>query len=519
MTKSKIIFKSFNPDKPAKGYWDQTLFVDLINSIKGRFMRKVIVIPSEYQAKYIDEINEFLGKYKKVLLYLSSDEENKFNPGLIDHPDCFIVSSYFDPNVQGVDMWIPCGYTPHTRSNLKNMSNEKDLTVSFMGQVNNDSRRDLERAVNEMEKPILGYDFKFTDGFAQGYEEAEYMEVLSRSQIALCPPGAVNFDSFRIYEALEAMACPVCVVETGSKCYYTSLSGAVSVRSWDEILSLLPDATYEDLRKRSLIAAIKWLTVKARMRADFKAILGVKDRMVVIVPTSPIPSHPSTEVIEETLDSIRMHTDADIIIQCDGVREEQESMRGDYERYLHRLTWLALHKYDNVVLEYHSLHTHQVGMMRASFEALREDVILYVEHDTPLVVDKDIPLGDLANLISSGEVDVIRFHYESSIPESHKYLMMGDVVEIGADYPLQRTKQWSQRPHLASSEYYRKLLEVFSPDAKSMIEDRIHGYVIDEVNAGKEGDHRIYIYHPEENIKFSTHTDGRKDDPKYEMKF
>ena len=58
----------------------------------------------------------------------------------------------------------------------------------------------------------------------------------------------------------------------------------------------------------------------------------------VLVSSSPIPSHPSTRIVSETIHSIRWHfKDAPIYLMCDGVRPEQEHRREDYHKYKENL--------------------------------------------------------------------------------------------------------------------------------------------------------------------------------------
>jgi hypothetical protein len=86
-----------------------------------------------------------------------------------------------------------------------------------------------------------------------------------------------------------------------------------------------------------------------------------------------------------------------------------------------------------------------------------------------------------------------------------------------------RTSQWSQRPHIASVAYYRRILDShFSADAKCFIEDKMHGvldqaYILDGIAGWNQ--HRIHIYDPGNgngNMKRSYHTDGRAGERKYD---
>jgi len=75
---------------------------------------------------------------------------------------------------------------------------------------------------------------------------------------------------------------------------------------------------------------------------------------------------------------------------------------------------------------------------------------------------------------------------------------------FGLEDGFMKTIQWSQRPHLSLTKYYR---EVVLPacDEKTFIEDKFHGVVQDD---GWDK-HKLWIYHPEGNIKRSYHLDGR----------
>ena len=84
-----------------------------------------------------------------------------------------------------------------------------------------------------------------------------------------------------------------------------------------------------------------------------------------------------------------------------------------------------------------------------------------------------------------------------------------------------RTVQWSQRPHVASKAFYRRILsENFSQDANCFIEDLLHGKVMNSFNQdGVLGwdQWKLGIYHPMTgNMKRSYHTDGREGGKKYD---
>jgi hypothetical protein len=242
----------------------------------------------------------------------------------------------------------------------------------------------------------------------------------------------------------------------------------------------------------------------------------VNSPITVITPVSPIPSNPETKILEETLDSVRHHLpDSEIILTFDGVRSEQEDMRGDYEEFTRRALWVADKHYGNICPFVFDHHLHQTGMMRAVLHEIRTPLLMYVEQDTPLCVDREIDFTLINQFIEANYSDVVRLHHEAVIPDEHQPMMHG--MEPG--FPFMRTSQWSQRPHVAWTDFYRYAMQHFTPGARSFIEDKMHG-ICDEAYkihgmAGWE-DYRVHIYAPEGDIKRSWHTDGRAGGPKFE---
>jgi hypothetical protein len=243
--------------------------------------------------------------------------------------------------------------------------------------------------------------------------------------------------------------------------------------------------------------------------------------ITAVVPVSVIKSHPSTEILEQTLDSIRHHLpDSEIILTFDGVRDEQYKYRLLYEEHIRRVLWLADKHYGNVCPYIFDEHQHQTGMLRHVLDDIRTPLMLYVEQDTPLVTDEPIDWYGVEWMLEFGYSNVVRFHHEAVLPEPHQHLMHG-YEEVPVETKFLRTSQWSQRPHVASVAYYRRILKShFSPNAKCFIEDKMHGVVDEAYNLDGElgwAQHRLHIYDPGQgNMKRSYHTDGRAGGPKYD---
>jgi hypothetical protein len=243
-----------------------------------------------------------------------------------------------------------------------------------------------------------------------------------------------------------------------------------------------------------------------------------KKDITVILVTSVIPSHPDTYIVEETIKSIRHHLpDSEIILQMDGLREEQSHRKEQYNEYKTLMLWKCLHEYTNVTPIVFDEYSHQSTMMKKTVEMIRTPLVLYVEGDTPLVTDELIDWDACINFVESGMANTVRFYHEGVVPEVHNWLMMDHVGDF-----LQ-TVQWSQRPHLSLLRYYKKEILADIPE-KTFIEDYMHGKAFEDYilawreRKSKDGwdKHRLWIYYPSKtNSKRSYHLDGRQGIKKY----
>ena len=138
-----------------------------------------------------------------------------------------------------------------------------------------------------------------------------------------------------------------------------------------------------------------------------------------------------------------------------------------------------------------------------------------MEHDTPLLPDL-IDWEKAIEVVCDRHLDLLRFHHESLILGDHEHLMIDNVTKNMLGLPIRRTRQWSQRPHLANVEYYHKIMfDNFSMASRTMIEDKMHSVV----QRRPPAQHRLAIYHPDGDIRRSGHLDGRGEADKYPMKY
>lgn len=245
--------------------------------------------------------------------------------------------------------------------------------------------------------------------------------------------------------------------------------------------------------------------------------MNLRDEITVVIPTSPIPSCPTTTLIEQTINSIRFHLpDVPILIQADGVRPEQEKFREPYRLYLEKLERLCADYHRNMrICEFIDFH-HQAAMMKRTLgqEDIKTPLLFYVEHDLPLLPDP-IDFVGMVRLLRAGALNQIRLHYWSQILDDHKYLMLDEKPLFMDSVPIVRTVQWSQHPHLARVDFYERLMDTFSSNCRTMIETKVYSLV----QNARWDDYRCGIYAPEPNLRRITHTHGREEEPKWEEDF
>ena len=246
--------------------------------------------------------------------------------------------------------------------------------------------------------------------------------------------------------------------------------------------------------------------------------------ITVLIPTSPIPSHPSTEILDKVIDSIRFHLPyAKLVIMADGVRDQITQRTEQYHQFLGNVTTnCANWKYGRASLVMMGTHKHQAAMTREVIEShVSTPFVFFSEHDTTLVTtvnprdiggngqtvaeDCVIRWDDICELLISGGANMVRFYLWEKIWWEHEYLMRG-VMRQG-DSRFIQTVQFSGWPNIATTAFYKKLLAEIPADRKTMIEPA----VISQVQARGWTEYRLVIYLPEPNGRRFYHLNGRLD--------
>jgi hypothetical protein len=167
---------------------------------------------------------------------------------------------------------IPLGY--HWRST--NISKQKDLVWSFIGAEYGGRTVKLQpfKGISP-NKCVLLKTWNSPDKCG----EAEFIDTLQRSLCVPCP-GGVNFETFRLYEALESGCIPILVEEPDSAEYLAFLKRFLPIATspdWPTAARVMYGLTqkpelYREYRKSLMIG---WASMKVWAAAEARRVLGL----------------------------------------------------------------------------------------------------------------------------------------------------------------------------------------------------------------------------------------------------
>lgn len=564
MTTVPVIWLNFHDNAPNRGYWDQGLLEGLFDHSIWRpagyfdfehhevndhfdhgFDGGVVVIPGRQNAAYVRLVNMFLKNLDWALVILTGDEEGDFPVEKLEVENRAIKIWLMTPqpgrDYGNVSRFLGTGYPPGIQDALPDELPARSLDYFFAGQVTHSRREDCVKYLSSVENcdGIHG-EVVSSGGFTLGLDQKEYWRKLASAKVAPAPGGPVSPDSFRAFEALEAGCVPLLDVAAGRgefREFWDMVlpnSPIPQISGWVEAEKFVTAKVAEWPRSGNLVFSY-WQRYKRDLAIDLHKTIAdlsgwrgsetTADQVTVLVPTSAIKSHPSTAIIDETINSIRCQPgleDCEIILMCDGVRDEQIGMEKRYGEYLQNLLWACSKRWFNVLPWVFDKHYHQGAMTRQVLQSVHTPTILFVEQDTPLI--GEIEWDKLVNVVQTDEANIVRMHHEAHIHPEHEHLMLDVQPQDVHGVEMMRTVQWSQRPHIASTEFYRRIINsYFSIKSRTMIEDVMYGVL--DTHWREEGldgwePFKLWIYTPSHGIDFkrSTHTDGRAGEPKFSMR-
>lgn len=564
-----VLWVSRHPDIIARGYADCGLLEAMLG---GRLWRPpnpvefehyealgdvwpdvpgaVVVLPARHHASSAD-VAWFTGRLDQLdwsLVILAGDEEWAFPWGEIPElSNRRVWTMQPIPAQEHLSGFLPGGWSPGTREGLSDWGQgHGELDWFFAGQVTHERRRSASAVMCSMERGLL---IETAGYMEEGLPLAVYRSQLTRTKVVPCPSGPCTVDTNRPLEAWEAGAVPVLDLrkphdpqfDYWQLCFGDGVP-TPKVIDWEELPFIVDDivADWPMTAVRNHAWWQQWKrSITTKLHAQIRGLAGgdawtdpmTADRVTVIVTVSPTSDPESQfDILNETIESVRAHPElgeAEVIVVCDGVRPEQAELAGEYAEFLRRLCWVTNFEYTNVVPLVLPEWVHQANAIRAAMELVTTPYVLMLEQDTPLCVPVDggeVPWDPMVRLIDTGAAQAIRLHVFHDVLPEHEGQMVDHQTEVlDGVLPLRRTMCWWQRPHLASTRFYReRVLPLFPPESRTYIEDRLYGLLAteyDDVGEPAWWDWRVWLYTPPGDMTRSRHLDARKDDPKYPVDF
>ena len=250
MNQIKAYLYSHDGQDYASDKWDYGLLKEIFDKYKvdeikvtsiPKTDRGFVVVPGPQNLGHEENVNAQIQNLLRVVLFITGDEEGRFDITKINHPNAEIWIQYPHEKHKNYNK-LPIGVPQHLKKLvLKYPSKDNDLY--FGGQITHSRRQQLAKAIQTMPNAL----FKPTAGFAQGDKPIDYYRTLASAKIAPVPSGAVVIDSFRFYEAIEMLCLPIAdsIDPKGNSLnFYNYLFGydipVIHVSNWSELHKLTP---------------------------------------------------------------------------------------------------------------------------------------------------------------------------------------------------------------------------------------------------------------------------------------
>lgn len=563
--KTHVVWLSYKKETPNRGYWDDQMMEDVfsrqmwspVNANEFEHVNSfqdvprgadgaVVMIPARHHAheQWTDKLNDDCVRFKWVIFMLIGDEESAFPTWRLKHPNkrIWLMMPRDQQDMHKmVDTRLLNGYPTDMRKyagKFRDKEIEKPLDWFFSGQDTHYRRHvfvEVGQAIGGVSDvdATSGAVLVPTAGFTQGLEHDKYYELMAAAKIVPCPAGAQAPDSFRFAEALESGCIPFADNRSTNLGYPPGYWNYVFrddnlpfpiVDDWRTFPTVLADVL-KDWTAVANRCGAWWLNYKRNLvyqlesdintlRGSVPEVTSLKDKITVIISSSPIPSHPSPWMIKETIASVRAHLpECEILIMQDGIRSEQREWSKRYDDYKKELLFLCRNEWHNVLPIFFEEFLHQAEMTRRTLDKIKTPHLLFLEHDTPLCEDKLIEWGSIVRVLESGWAESVRLHHldVGYIHPEHWSLMIDKERQEICGIKVMRTNQYSQRPHIATVDFYRRLMSNFTENSRTFIEDRAYTLFYE----GKSP-YKLAIYTPEGHIKRSRDLNGREGGPKFD---
>lgn len=196
----------------ANDKWDYGLLKEVfdkyeIEQIKATSIpqtnRAIVVVPGAQNLGHEDSINKEIQNISRLVLFITGDEEGRFDINKISHPNAEIWIQYPYEKHNSLNK-LPIGVPQHLKRLVPEYPS-KNYDLYFSGQITHPRRQQIAKVLPTLPNAL----FTLTAGFAQGGEPTDYYKALASAKIAPAPSGAATMDTFRFFEAIEMLCLPI----------------------------------------------------------------------------------------------------------------------------------------------------------------------------------------------------------------------------------------------------------------------------------------------------------------------
>ncbi len=242
-------------------------------------------------------------------------------------------------------------------------------------------------------------------------------------------------------------------------------------------------------------------------------------KLTVIITSSLIPSHPSIEVIKQTIESLKFiglkKENSEVLIAQDNHPKRPKKRGPRYGIYMKRL---QDYLNQNPDFNYKILKGRPgnriglVGNVMNAFKHVKSEYVLIIQHDLPFL-DKGIDINKvMEDMKSNPKMKHVRFNRKRNIPrgfDGENKNLFGNEIKAN-NYTYTSTGGWSDNNHICLASYYRN---VVFPRCKpaGFMEKFLNGK--HKGGSGhKESNHIFgtYLYGPKGENPVIWHKNGRK---------
>ena len=222
--------------------------------------------------------------------------------------------------------------------------------------------------------------------------------------------------------------------------------------------------------------------------------------LTIIITASFIPSHPSIELVKETINSlllINMPNDTKIILAHD------YSDNNKYSQYLQNLNNYVKYN-NNITIVKCDRHRHLTGNIRNALKDVYSKYLLVVQHDLPFVKQIDIQ-KIIEDMNENQNIKYIRFNKRKNIKIG--FDSVNDIFgeqQKQKNYIYTKTPAWSDNNHICLTQYYKDIIMKECPDGYPM-ESKFQG----KINKKTHKKYGTYLFGELNHPKIIRHTDGR----------